>query len=240
MNNTNHMNNKDHMNNLNILNNMDNTGNMDSWETTDVIADLMEREDQTDAEVRLAMVLSKLDDVAKCIAQHPVVHPMQLRKEECLAFGQAEVLLRALCHVRNINLTQAFKLGLQNWKDADWRRAQAEYSGRISGIFAHPGQVIGHAYVVDEDHDLGRVPGNSILVVKNATPDCIVAMDAISGLITDHGGMTCDAAILAREMGIPCIVGTGNATSALRQGDLVAFETTETGYGMVTILNRMA
>jgi pyruvate,water dikinase len=53
------------------------------------------------------------------------------------------------------------------------------------------------------------------------TPDLMPAIEKAVAIVTDEGGMLCHAAIVSRELGIPCIIGTRNATSILRDGDLV-------------------
>jgi pyruvate,water dikinase len=49
-------------------------------------------------------------------------------------------------------------------------------------------------------------------------------LQQFSGIVTDQGGMNCHAAIIAREHGIPCIVGTGNATKKIHSGDLIEMD----------------
>jgi phosphoenolpyruvate synthase/pyruvate phosphate dikinase len=61
----------------------------------------------------------------------------------------------------------------------------------------------------------------------------IGAMQRASGFITDEGGITCHAAIVSREMGKPCIIGTRNATKILKDGDLVQVDAI---HGVVRIL----
>jgi pyruvate,water dikinase len=65
------------------------------------------------------------------------------------------------------------------------------------------------------------------------TPDYIVPMKRAAGFITDEGGVTCHVAIIAREMNKPCIIGTGNATQILKDGDLVEVDAEK---GVVRIL----
>ena len=57
-----------------------------------------------------------------------------------------------------------------------------------------------------------------------------------SAIVTDEGGLTCHAAIISRELKIPCIVGTGNATKVLKDGDLVEVDANK---GIVKILKRV-
>ena len=56
-------------------------------------------------------------------------------------------------------------------------------------------------------------------------PDIVQVFDKIKGIITDEGWLLCHAAVVAREMNIPCIIGTRNATTLLRDGDIVQLDT---------------
>jgi pyruvate,water dikinase len=67
------------------------------------------------------------------------------------------------------------------------------------------------------------------------TPDYVSAMEKSVGFITDSGGITCHAAIISREFGVPCIVGTKNATTMLKDGDLVEVDADN---GVVRILEQ--
>ncbi|MBI4453487.1 hypothetical protein HY636_02480 [Candidatus Woesearchaeota archaeon] len=66
-----------------------------------------------------------------------------------------------------------------------------------------------------------KVKEGDILVVRNTNPNLIDAINRASAIITDEGGITCHAAIVSRELGKPCIVGTKIATKVLRDGDVV-------------------
>ena len=66
-----------------------------------------------------------------------------------------------------------------------------------------------------------------ILVAPMTSPDFIVAMRKASAIITDSGGMTCHAAIVSRELKIPCIVGTNIATKLLKDKDIVEIDTSK-------------
>ena len=67
------------------------------------------------------------------------------------------------------------------------------------------------------------------------TPDFVVGMSRASAIITDEGGITCHAAIVSRELGVPCIVGTNNATNILNDNDLVFVDAI---LGKITILEK--
>jgi len=66
-------------------------------------------------------------------------------------------------------------------------------------------------------------------------PEHIVAMKKAKAIVTNEGGITCHAAIVSRELGIPCIIGTKIATKVLKDGDLVEVDA---GQGIVKILDR--
>ncbi|MFH0969532.1 MAG: PEP-utilizing enzyme [Patescibacteria group bacterium] len=74
-----------------------------------------------------------------------------------------------------------------------------------------------------------------ILVVPQTTPDFVPLMKKSAAVITDEGGATCHAAIISRELGIPCIVGTKIATQVLKDGDLVEVDANQ---GVVRIIDK--
>jgi len=88
----------------------------------------------------------------------------------------------------------------------------------IKGLGASPGEGYGTVVQVADMDDLPKVKKGDILVTKMTTPDMVPAMVRSAGIVTNEGGMTCHAAIVSRELGIPCIVGTTNATEILREG----------------------
>ncbi len=94
----------------------------------------------------------------------------------------------------------------------------------IKGICASPGKVTGIVKIVRKTHDLASVNKGDILVASMTRPEMVVAMEKASGIITDEGGVTCHAAIVSRELGIPCIIGTKIATKVLKNGDLIELD----------------
>ncbi|TKJ17952.1 hypothetical protein CEE44_04820 [Candidatus Woesearchaeota archaeon B3_Woes] len=74
---------------------------------------------------------------------------------------------------------------------------------------------------------IDRMEKGEILVAPMTSPDYVIAMRKASAIITDEGGMTSHAAIVSRELGIPCIVGTKIATKALKNGELIEVDTDE-------------
>lgn len=91
----------------------------------------------------------------------------------------------------------------------------------IKGMGASPGIVKGGVRVVTKIEEIGKVENGEILVTYNTTPTFLPAMKKAAAIVTDEGGITCHAAIVSRELNIPCIVGTKIATKALKDGDKI-------------------
>jgi len=91
----------------------------------------------------------------------------------------------------------------------------------LKGIAASPGIAVGKIKIINNSSELHEVKEGMILVTKMTTPDMVVAMQRSSGIITDEGGLTAHAAIVSREMGIPCIVGTKEATIKLKEDEII-------------------
>ena len=94
-------------------------------------------------------------------------------------------------------------------------------SEELTGRPAMEGRVTGKAVVIFESDQLDNVTEGDILVTPMTTPDFLPAMKRAAAFVTDEGGITCHAAIVAREMGKPCVIGTGNATASINTGDHV-------------------
>jgi len=96
----------------------------------------------------------------------------------------------------------------------------------VRGLPASPGAAAGTAKVIQDASQIGRVKEKDILVTKMTSPDWVPAMRKSSAIVTDEGGMTCHAAIVSRELGVPCIVGTGNATTSIKDGNSYTVDAT--------------
>jgi phosphohistidine swiveling domain-containing protein len=92
---------------------------------------------------------------------------------------------------------------------------------RLSGMVASQGKVTGTAHILKADDDLNTVDfkDGSVLVCAMTTPDHLPLMQKASGIVTDIGGILSHAAIVARELGIPCITGTKTATTTFEHGE---------------------
>ncbi|MEM4367011.1 MAG: phosphoenolpyruvate synthase [Candidatus Anstonellales archaeon] len=106
----------------------------------------------------------------------------------------------------------------------------------LKGLGASPGFATGPAKVLKSQQEIGKIVSGDILVAKMTSPDYVPAMKKACAIITDEGGMTSHAAIVSRELGIPCVVGTGNATSSLKEGEIFTVDGTK---GLVYIGKRV-
>lgn len=91
----------------------------------------------------------------------------------------------------------------------------------ITGIVASSGKVKGRVRIILKIHDMINMEEGDVVVSSMTRPEMLPAMKKASAIVTDEGGLTCHAAIVAREMGIPCIIGTKIATHTLKDGDMV-------------------
>lgn len=90
-----------------------------------------------------------------------------------------------------------------------------------SGDAASPGLVSGPAKVVMSIKEINKVKQGDVLVMEMTTPDFVPAMKKAVAIVTDQGGQTSHAAIVSRELGLTCVVGTQNATKKIKTGTIV-------------------
>jgi pyruvate,water dikinase len=88
----------------------------------------------------------------------------------------------------------------------------------IKGFPASPGTAAGVTHLIPSVERVSEFQRGEILVTEMTAPDWVPAMKKAKAIVTDSGGMTCHAAIVSRELGIPCIVGTRNGTKVLESG----------------------
>jgi pyruvate,water dikinase len=94
----------------------------------------------------------------------------------------------------------------------------------VSGLGSSPGIASGAARIVKKLDQLDKVGEGDIIVTEMTTPDMVPAMKRAAGIVTDEGGMTSHAAIVSRELGVPAVVGAGDATTALQDGQLITID----------------
>ncbi len=94
----------------------------------------------------------------------------------------------------------------------------------VRGLGASPGMASGEVKIILDIDELDKIEDGDIMVTTMTTPDMVPAMRRASGIVTDEGGVTCHASIISRELGIPCVVGTGDATTILKENTGVTLD----------------
>jgi phosphohistidine swiveling domain-containing protein len=91
----------------------------------------------------------------------------------------------------------------------------------LSGTSACPGKVKGTIKIINQPEQMGKMNQGDIMIAHTTFPSLVPAMKKAAAIITDDGGITCHAAIVARELKTPCVVGTKIVTKVLKDGDRV-------------------
>ncbi|MEK6850782.1 MAG: phosphoenolpyruvate synthase [Nanoarchaeota archaeon] len=101
-----------------------------------------------------------------------------------------------------------------------------DISGKVllTGLGASPGIGTGIVKIIHNLSEQEKIKKGDVLVTEMTNPDMVVSMQKAAAIITDEGGITSHAAIVSREMGIPCIVGTNEATTTLQDGTYVTVD----------------
>lgn len=103
----------------------------------------------------------------------------------------------------------------------------------IEGRCAFPGQVKAEAVVITSKNDFNKMKDGCILVSHSTTPDYVPVIRRCSAIVTDEGGILSHASVISRELKIPCVIGTKNATSIIKNGDTIDLDADK---GLVKII----
>jgi len=196
----------------------------------EIVDELMQDEYRKDAEFRLSIVTSELGDVSKYLTHdqklNPPARPHGTKEDEKLAYGELLMMVFTLMWAREIPIEEALRVGLQNWIERDWKKKEGAKRGDIIGKIASRGRAEGKAFVVSEEFPIDQFPGEQILVTSFFKPDMthVVLGKKPMAIVTDHGGVNSHGAIIAREFGIPAVVGCGNATERIPLGAKILVE----------------
>lgn len=128
-----------------------------------------------------------------------------------------------------IHAQENLSAGFTRYTLTEEKEPQALVTGQSIGQKIATGSV----QVVTSLAQIGSVKAGDIIVTTMTDPDWLPALKKAAGIITDQGGRTCHAAIVARELGIPALVGTGNATHRLKSGQVVTIDCSQGMVGVV-------
>ncbi len=111
-------------------------------------------------------------------------------------------------------------------KEVKKKKLETKKEILLKGIAASPGIASGPVKIISSIKDAEKVVKGNILVAEMTSPDLVPTMNKCAAIVTDKGGTTSHAAIVSREMGIPCIVGTKGATEQLKDGNIITVDGT--------------
>jgi len=105
-------------------------------------------------------------------------------------------------------------------------KKEREIKGEVilRGLAASPGIAYGTVKIISTLKDLGKIKKGDVLVTGMTSPDMVPVMEIASAILTDEGGITSHAAIVSRELGVPAIVGTEEATKILTDGEKITVD----------------
>ncbi len=115
---------------------------------------------------------------------------------------------------------------LKETKTEEAEEVTEEMEVLLKGLGASPGVGAGKVVIILDVNDIDKVKEGDVLVTTMTNPDMVPAMKRASAIVTDEGGRTCHAAIVGRELGIPTVVGTKEATKKLKDGMLITVDGT--------------
>jgi phosphohistidine swiveling domain-containing protein len=202
----------------------------------DIQADLLKyaRDGRSDVEFRVAIATDQFGSFVRHITHdeklNPGCRPHGTKESEVDAAGHLLVQMMTLVALRGIDLEKAIGVAMTNLQEKDFQRRHGTSIDK--GAIAQEGTALGRAWVIPEGQKMSFPPDIDtrcyVLVASHPEPDARLAKFA--GIITDQGGLGCHAAIIAREHGIPCIVGTGCATILIGDSKHVLIRATEKEY----------
>jgi hypothetical protein len=179
-----------------------------------------------DAGFRLAIAIDNLGSFTRHYThdqnENPVARPHGTPDSKVSDAGHAIVQILTFIAVCDVDIQEAVNSALSNLREKDFMKRTSSGTN-LCGTSVFPGEI--QKLVWKPDSHFSVMPGdpqNYIAVISHPASDARLAKFA--GIITDHGGMHCHAAIIAREFKIPCIVGTGSATERLFTFDIVKMQ----------------
>jgi pyruvate,water dikinase len=124
--------------------------------------------------------------------------------------------------------------GITTERVQEWAAAEGDGDGSLTGFAGSPGVVEGTARVIRDVRDIGDLEEGEILVAPVTSPSWTPVFGKVAAAVSDIGGIMSHAAIVAREYGMPAVVGTGSATARIKTGDRIRVDG---GEGVVTIVS---
>jgi len=147
-------------------------------------------------------------------------------KEKGVVVSRDQIKARHECFVIGILDNKEIIISGQEAQDLVSFFDTVPQTHEIKGRTACEGVVEGKVRVIKDPSQFKEFEKGEILVTSMTTPDFVVIMGKAAAIVTDEGGLSCHAAIVSREMEVPCIIGTDVATKILKTGDMVKVDAT--------------
>ena len=138
---------------------------------------------------------------------------------------------KSMLHMKYLDSKEAQKF----FKYLNKTSKNLQGNDEAKGICASPGKVKGKAKIIHYPSEGDKVKEGDILITHATTVDYLPPMKLAAAYVTEVGGLTCHAAVVAREFGVPCVVGFKNATKNFKDGDLVEVDANK---GIVKLLKK--
>lgn len=122
---------------------------------------------------------------------------------------------------KNKNFLGDFNSFKNKYKNYEFFHDKMTNTELIKGQIANKGKIIGRVIIIRRNSDVKKIKKGDIVVSPMTTPELVSGLKKSSGIITDEGGLLCHAAVISRELNIPCIIATKLATKQLKDGDRV-------------------
>ena len=158
----------------------------------------------------------------------------------CPELAQQAEQRRELCAARQklhppgmVPVGSRLKFGPFDFSVLETQKRNPADAGTLNGFAVSPGKVTGSATVILSPAEFGEMKPDTILVCPTTTPDWTPLFGQAAGLVTDIGGVLAHGSIVAREYGIPAVLGTGNVTQRIISGQRI---TVDGDTGTVTIV----
>lgn len=187
-----------------------------------------------------------LDSLIKEIAKRLYLSPLQVRHMtvsemiSCLKKGKADAdWLNDRIKTCVVTMVKGKAVIFSGKKAEKWLKLFKEQEKinvtELKGETAFPGKAKGVVKLIEQASDIPKMRKGDILASASTNPSLLPAMKLASAIVTDEGGVVCHAAIVSRELKIPCVVGTKIASRALHDGDIVEVDAVQ---GTVKIISK--
>jgi phosphohistidine swiveling domain-containing protein len=182
---------------------------------------------RADRPFRFAIAISQLGNVAMHLThdlnENPQARPYGTPSGHIADAGHALAQFIIYLDASGIDIQESMEVALDAIREKDCLKKEEVFSedpNVILGTIGCEGAAIGTAWLDPNMERSGECkPPNAILITSHPYSDA--RLKEYIAVVTDHGGIACHAAIVCREFNIPCIVGTGNATEKIKDGDMI-------------------